>query len=101
IRGFHVTGVQTCALPISKARDTVGLGWKLQPVVEDPSEEGLEEAKEFLLAPHPEETLEEILTKWMMDYEAMGVGYLELIRDKSISPRERSEERRVGKEGRA
>lgn len=80
---YHYRAVQT------KARDTVGLGWNLQPVVEDPSEEGLEEAKEFLLAPHPEETLEEILTKWMMDYEAMGVGYLELIRDKSISPREK------------
>lgn len=78
---YHYRAVQT------KAWDTVGLGWTLKPVVEKPSEDGVEEAQTFLKAPHPEETLEEILTKWVQDYEAIGVGYLEMIRDPKVNPR--------------
>src|SRR5690606_593677 len=78
---YHYRAVQT------KARDTVGLGWSLKPVVENPSQDGLKEAKAFLESPHPEETLEEILTKWVQDYESIGVGYLEMIRDPEANPR--------------
>lgn len=80
---YHYRAVET------KAGDTVGRGWNLLPKVENPSEEGVEEVKAFLESPHPEETLTEILTKWMMDYEAIGVGYLEMIRDPEINPKEK------------
>jgi PBSX family phage portal protein len=73
---YHYRAVKT------KARDTVGLGWSLVPASEKPNEAQKETVMSFLQSPHPEETLEEILTKWMEDYEATGNGYLELIRGK-------------------
>ncbi|SHF32626.1 hypothetical protein SAMN05444392_11550 [Seinonella peptonophila] len=33
---------------------------------------------------HPDQTMEEIFTQWMEDYEATGDGYLEIIKDQDI-----------------
>ncbi|MDQ0418468.1 PBSX family phage portal protein [Croceifilum oryzae] len=68
-----------------KARDTVGLGWKLKPMegIENPNESQKESVLPFLNSLHPEKTLGEVLSQWMEDFEATGNGYLELIRDES------------------
>jgi PBSX family phage portal protein len=67
----------------AKAHDTVGLGWRLIPVdgLEHPDGGQKEMVLSFFDNPHPELTLEEILSRWIEDYEATGNGYLELIRD--------------------
>ncbi|MCH5583940.1 hypothetical protein MK805_03050 [Shimazuella sp. AN120528] len=64
---YHYRTVKT------KTRDTVGLGWNLVPTSEKPNETQKEKVLSFLQSSHPEETLEEILTKWMEDYEATGL----------------------------
>lgn len=65
----------------TKAKDTVGLGWSLIPLVENPSDEQKLQIEQLLYHPHPDQTLEEIFTQWLEDYEATGNGYLEVIRD--------------------
>lgn len=72
---YHYRAVKT------KAKDTVGLGWHLSPLVENPSEQQQMQIEQLLQYPHPDQTLEEIFTQWMEDYEATGNGYLEVISD--------------------
>src|SRR5690606_40061873 len=76
IRDFHVTGVQTCALPISEIREALV---------------GADEA-----------TIERVLSA--RDLESYRFGYRERVTDvhlPHIRDLPRSEERRVGKECRA
>src|SRR5256885_12900310 len=80
IRDYKVTGVQTCALPISKTRlgpDATGVGWVYQYALEGPgySPDRLRSIQDF-----------------QVRYALQGVpGVAEV----------RSEERRVGKECRS
>lgn len=68
----------------TKAKDTVGLGWNLVPLVEHPSEKQKAQIEQLLHYPHPDQTLEEIFTQWMEDYEATGNGYLEVIKNQEV-----------------
>ena len=74
---YHMRAVKT------KARDIAGLGWDLVPKenVEEPDEEQKEKAYEFLENCNPKITLSEIFAKAMIDHEAIGNGYFEVIRD--------------------
>src|SRR5690606_40995324 len=87
IRDFHVTGVQTCALPISSATDSldgayVGLGYV--------SEDGVTEAHE--------DSVDNIVA-WQNSTIVRAVRTASLM-TLSCTLIERSEERRVGKEWR-
>jgi PBSX family phage portal protein len=75
---YHYRAVKT------KAKDTVGLGWHLIPLVETPNEQQKLNIEQLLYFPHPDQTLEEIFTQWMEDYEATGNGYVEVIRDRGL-----------------
>src|SRR5690606_40319346 len=84
IRGFHVTGVQTCALPILDAFEVAGA----------PAQKG----EAFAIA---------LIFARQIDVRGIGVGpTVDLQRvvdddvDGYLGPDQRSEERRVGKEGR-
>nr|WP_283770991.1 phage portal protein [Polycladospora coralii] len=74
---YHFRAVKT------KARDTVGLGWRLEPnqKVSNPNDGQKETAEEFFKRPHVEDTFGEVLERWMIDFESVGNGYLEVIRD--------------------
>lgn len=76
INTYHNRCVKT------KAKDTVGLGWKIRAIetVESPNESQRQAVEEFLYEPHPELTFIEILDRVMNDYEATGTGYLEVLR---------------------
>lgn len=69
----------------TKARDTVGLGWRLKPVEgkENPNEEQRKRGYALFNNVHPFYPLGEILDKAMVDYEATGNGYIEIIRHTS------------------
>lgn len=77
INTYHYRAVKT------KARDIAGLGWDLIPSedVDEPNQEQKERANEFLKNCHPTYTLSELLDMMMVDFEATGNGYLEVIRD--------------------
>src|SRR5690606_40328182 len=82
IRGFHVTGVQTCALPISGQRiqlteDSTGLLFMLNDRRESGAAKGAGEAEQ------------------MNGFQQTGLAAA------VVAVEERSEERRVGKEWRA
>ncbi|UOQ43362.1 phage portal protein [Halobacillus salinarum] len=68
----------------TKARDIAGLGWYLEAAdeVENPSEEQRKVANDFLKNPNPLLTLSEINDQVMVDFEATGDGYHEVIRNK-------------------
>ncbi|WP_373896373.1 phage portal protein [Virgibacillus sp. CBA3643] len=77
INTFHYRAVKT------KARDTAGLGWFLEPKegMEKPNEQQKDKAIEFLDKPHPDMILSEIIEQAMVDFEAIGDGYFEVIRE--------------------
>src|SRR3546814_8486511 len=87
-----VTGVQTCALPILKARlmatsDTVSFGYEQVPAG----------AKTAMVG----EVFSRVARKYDIMNDAMSGGMHRLWKDRfvrRVKPRERSEERRVGKE---
>jgi PBSX family phage portal protein len=63
----------------TKARDAAGLGWSLQPTVENPSETQKEQVENFfknLSLP-----VSTIFDRAMLDYEAVGYGAIELVRE--------------------
>ncbi|MDZ5782101.1 phage portal protein [Marinococcus luteus] len=68
----------------TKARDTAGIGWYLEPVQDlnrEPSEEQKEAATTFLKRPNPDESLSEMAEKVFVDFESTGNGDIEVIRD--------------------
>lgn len=67
----------------TKARDTAGLGWTLQPVVPEPSDDNWDKAMALLNNPSPDKTLTQINDMVMVDYEATGNGFYEIIRDEN------------------
>jgi len=77
INTFHYRAVKT------KARDIAGLGWSLVPKegVENPNQNEREIIKEFLENCNPSNTFTEVLDMVMVDHEATGNGYFEIIRD--------------------
>src|SRR5690606_39288806 len=88
IRDFHVTGVQTCALPIFEARGTSGPSYMLMEVNDGNSEM----VKGFAKA-NP---------RYPVSNSLMYSIYKTLPNDTDLTVfRERSEERRVGKECRS
>src|SRR5690606_40823078 len=87
IRDFHVTGVQTCALPILDAADRLQRLGRLHPD-SDPGEY-LDAVKQWAIWSGLEE----------FDLARYERELLELTRRNQLESR--SEERRVGKEGRA
>lgn len=80
INTFHYRACKT------KARDTTGNGWILEPIygLENPSDEQWERAMAFLDNPNPAMTLSEICHNVMVDFEAIGDGYFEVIRKDGI-----------------
>src|SRR5690606_39916300 len=84
IRDFHVTGVQTCALPIELQRGADELrerGGDILDIVCDVTRPG-----------EVEHMVEEVIDRW---------GRLDVLINNAGIIRMRSEERRVGKESRA
>ena len=77
INTYHARAVKT------KARDVAGLGWDLIPAedVKNPDQSQKDKAYEFLNNCNPSITLSEIFAKVMIDHEAIGNGYFEVIRD--------------------
>jgi PBSX family phage portal protein len=77
MNSYHYRAVKT------KARDTAGLGWKLIPRdgIDDPNMEQKALVEAFLNDVNPEYSLVEIFDRVMVDYEATGNGYIEVIRD--------------------
>lgn len=77
INTYHYRAVKT------KARDTVGLGWYLEPKngLKEPDQSQKEKAMAFLEDPNPDKSLITLLNNVMVDYEATGNGCLEVIRD--------------------
>src|SRR5690606_40940563 len=82
IRDFHVTGVQTCALPIS-IFSALSCAHRLGVVHGDLKPSNLLLSKDYAGRPHP----------WVLDF---GVSFFSAV-DAGLDPT-RSEERRVGKE---
>ncbi|MBB6285146.1 phage portal protein [Geobacillus subterraneus] len=72
---YHYRAVKT------KARDTAGLGWYLEAKTNNPSEQQREIAMQFLENPNPYKTLTDINNNVMVDYDSIGNGYYEVIRD--------------------
>ncbi|MGP4041906.1 phage portal protein [Gracilibacillus sp. D59] len=64
----------------TKARDTAGLGWYLEPQVDKPSEEQKDIAEDFFENPNPSMTFNEINNQVMVDFEAIGYACFEVIR---------------------
>src|SRR5690606_40822146 len=89
IRDFHVTGVQTCALPIYGAR---------APLLDLPGEG-------FEVGGAGPRTKEVFCRLDLVDVDELGVGRAEAgrgdERHRQVVHEARSEERRVGKEGRS
>src|SRR5690606_40721399 len=81
IRDFHVTGVQTCALPIFIL--CIGIAFVVSSVVLIAAAEG---------------ELDAIPQRWDPVFHANGIRYIAETGDGGLY---RSEERRVGKEGKA
>lgn len=73
---YHYRSVKT------KARDIAGIGWSLVPKedVDNPNQEEKDIGQEFLEKCNPIMTLSEINDKVMVDHEATGNGYFEIIR---------------------
>lgn len=68
----------------TKARDTAGIGWFLEPSHEDkenPSENEKSMIEQLIKRPNPEESFSEFAEKVEVDYESTGNGYIEVVRD--------------------
>ncbi|MFA5542860.1 MAG: phage portal protein [Bacilli bacterium] len=63
----------------TKARDTAGLGWYLEALTDNPDEKKRKELDEFFSDLNP--PLSSVLDRAMLDYESIGYGALELIRE--------------------
>lgn len=74
---YHYRSVKT------KARDVAGLGWLLIPRedIENPDQSQKDVAENFLTNCNPNETLTEINDKIMVDHEATGNAFYEIIRN--------------------
>lgn len=74
---YHYRAVKT------KARDVAGLGYRLEPAedIESPSDEQKDIAQEFLNNLNPSKTLTEINDMIMVDHEATGNAFYEIIRN--------------------
>src|SRR5690606_40352831 len=93
IRDFHVTGVQTCALPIFKRLSRIEQ--KTSPFEPAPREKQVHWVKPQLAA-------EVSFSQWTQSgriRHAVFVGLREDKRTRLMKKEQRSEERRVGKEG--
>jgi PBSX family phage portal protein len=79
---YHYRAVKT------KANDTVGLGWSLQPKDEEKghNEAQKKRALQFLEQPHPNQPLGEILKRAAHDYESIGYCAVEIIRTPTGEP---------------
>lgn len=64
----------------TKARDTAGLGWYLEPIVDNPNEEQKAIAESFFDYPNPSMTFNEINNQVMVDFESIGYACYEVIR---------------------
>src|SRR5690606_40980048 len=96
IRDFHVTGVQTCALPISWVENTHYR--TLDNPVRTASDEGVEVAEVFWYGcPHCY-TFKPLIESWA-DQAPDYVNFVKL--PAALGQSWRSEERRGGKEGRS
>src|SRR5690606_40033300 len=84
IRDFHVTGVQTCALPIWSSKRAASKGAAL--------------ALYMIFSLAPILVLLMVLGGWFFSAEALQDELLKRIRDIADQRSARSEERRVGKE---
>jgi PBSX family phage portal protein len=76
----------------AKAVSTAGLGYEfvVPEGIENPSEENKRKLKEFFDCPNPEQTWGEILENVLTDFEALGNGYFEIVRNRfgSGAPKE-------------
>lgn len=77
INTYHYRAVKT------KARDVAGLGWYLEPAenIENPSMEQKKKVDDFFKNVNPHMTFAELNDRMMVDFEATGNGYQEVIRD--------------------
>lgn len=72
----------------TKARDVAGLGYELVPRTKETAQDDRRAAVQALLdEPHPELTIEEIFNRAHLDFEGVGNGYVELIRDRTEKAR--------------
>ena len=55
-------------------------GWRLKPVVENPDEDQLRKAEEFLDTPNPDDTFDDLLEDAVTDLEIFGDAFWELAR---------------------
>jgi len=55
-------------------------GWRLKPVVEEPDEDQLRKAEEFLGSPNPDDTFDDLLEDAVTDLEIFGDAFWELAR---------------------
>lgn len=71
-----------------KTLDIAGLGWDLVADADEPSDAQYQELSAFLEDPNPELTLVELLRLVWLDYETLGWGALEVVRDGRGRPAE-------------
>jgi len=65
-----------------KVQDAVGIGWKLKEVEgEKPTDEDYSKLMDFFNKCNEEEDITSVCKKVMLDYEACGNGYFEVVRD--------------------
>src|SRR5690606_41130403 len=86
IRDFHVTGVQTCALPIYAHR----VRERLHGALPDLLEVGLAGVDQARVDVEGNDALRE------PERVEAAIGFIELALDELVAARDRSEERRVG-----
>lgn len=55
-------------------------GWRLKPVVEEPDEDQLRKAEEFLDTPNPDDTFDDLLEDAVTDLQIFGDAFWELAR---------------------
>lgn len=67
---------------VTKANDVAGRGWRLMPAegIEEPSEEQKQLAKTFFTGCSPSLPLGELFKRVMIDYDAVGNAYIEIVR---------------------
>src|SRR5690606_39729854 len=83
VRAFHVTGVQTCALPIPEARRNKRLGLWVAELLSLSGEAAETYAKEVVVADFHEAGDEDVFRKVSGDLKAKGVAVADdVIREK-------------------
>ena len=79
---INITHYRACA---TKASDAAGIGMHITSANEDdedPPKEEVQKIKDFLEELNEEETLFDILENFVMDYESVGWGCIEVLRNK-------------------